>query len=246
MSTKINKAISAMIIDDSRLARVELKHLLDQYKNIEIIAEIGIPKKAIDVIKQKMPDVLFLDIQMPVMDGFELLQQLDNVPEVIFVTAFDEYAVKAFQHNALDYLQKPIEPKDLSRAINKLEKSFSENNKNNTSLNKTELMDRVFVKDGEKCWFIEINDIKYFEVDGNYTTVHFQDNHPMIPKTLNYLESRLDPALFFRANRNQIINIKHIEKIEPWLQGFRVILTEGKHIELSRRQTQKFKDLMSF
>lgn len=231
-----------MIIDDSRLARVELKHLLAQYKNIEIIAELGAPKQAIALIKEKQPDVLFLDIQMPVMDGFELLQQLDNVPKVIFVTAFDQYAIKAFQHNALDYLQKPIEPMDLSRAINKLEKSFSEH----IEKKKIDSMDRVFVKDGEKCWFIEINEIKYFEVDGNYTTVHFQGNHPMIPKTLNYLESRLDPALFFRANRNQIINIKHIEKIEPWMQGFRVVLTEGKRIELSRRQTQKFKELMSF
>jgi len=246
MSTIINKKISAIIIDDSRLARIELKHLLEQYKNIEIIAEISTPKIAIDAIKKKQPDVLFLDIQMPVMDGFELLQQLDNVPKVIFVTAFDEYAIKAFQHNALDYLQKPIEPKDLSRAINKLEKSFSETIASDENNNKIDSMDRVFVKDGEKCWFIELKDIKYFEVDGNYTTVHFQGNHPMIPKTLNYLESRLDPALFFRANRNQMINIKHIEKIEPWMQGFRVILTEGKKIELSRRQTQKFKDLMSF
>ncbi len=242
MSKNINNIITAMIIDDSRLARIELKHLLGQYKNIEIIAEIGKPKKAIGIINEKQPDVLFLDIQMPVMDGFELLQHLDNVPEVIFVTAFDQYAIKAFQHNALDYLQKPIEPKDLSRSINKLEKSFSES----TISKKIGSMDRVFVKDGENCWFIEINEIKYFEVDGNYTTVHFKGNHPMIPKTLNYLESRLDPNLFFRANRNQIINIKHIEKVEPWMQGFRVVLTQGKHIELSRRQTQKFKELMSF
>ncbi len=176
------------------------------------------------------------------MDGFELLQHLDKVPEVIFVTAFDQYAIKAFQHNALDYLQKPIEPTDLSRAINKLQDSIY----NKTEPNKIELMDRVFVKDGENCWFIDFSEIRYFEVDGNYTTVHFQSNHPMIPKTLNYLESRLDPKVFFRANRNQIINIKHIKKIEPWMQGFRVILTMGEQIELSRRQTQKFKDLMSF
>jgi two-component system LytT family response regulator len=244
MSTKPNNHITAMIIDDSRLARVELKHLLDQYQSIEIIAELGTPKLAIDLIKEKQPDVLFLDIQMPVMDGFELLQQVENVPKVIFVTAFDEYAIKAFKHNALDYLQKPIEPKDLSRAIKKLEKSiFDSNEKDNR---KTNLLDRVFVKDGENCWFIQINEIKYFEVDGNYTTVHFQGNHPMIPKTLNYLESRLDPTLFFRANRNQIININHIEKVEAWMQGIRVLLTEGKYIDLSRRQTQKFKDLMSF
>jgi len=237
-----NNKIKAIIIDDSRLARVELKHLLESHKNIKVIDASGSPKNAISLIKEKKPDVLFLDIQMPVMNGFELLQQLDNVPEVIFVTAFDQYAIKAFQHNALDYLQKPIEPKDLSRAIEKLENSVV----NNKAQNQAAPMERVFVKDGDNCWFIEINQIKYFEVDGNYTTVYFQNNQPMIPKTLNYLESRLDPNLFFRANRNQIINIKHIAKIEPWIQGIRVVLTGGKIIELSRRQTQKFKDIMSF
>ncbi|MFK8011390.1 MAG: LytR/AlgR family response regulator transcription factor [Marinicellaceae bacterium] len=232
--------IKALIIDDSRLARVELKHLLKTHNAIEVIGESASAKKAISLIGEKKPDVIFLDIQMPVMDGFELLQQLDSVPEVVFVTAFDQYAVKAFQHNALDYLQKPIAPADLSRAVDKLE------NKIVSSIPQIESMQRVFVKDGEKCWFIEINKIKYFEVDGNYTTVFFEDNQPMIPKTLNYLESRLDSKVFFRANRNQIINIKHIEIIEPWMQGFRVILSGGKHIELSRRQTQKFKELMSF
>jgi len=231
-----------MIIDDSRLARIELEHLLKPHKNIEIIAQTGNPKQAIKIIADKKPDVLFLDIQMPVIDGFELLQQLDAVPEVIFVTAFDQYAIKAFQHNALDYLQKPIEPKDLSRAINKLAKTI----KLNITKSSFNILERVFVKDGDNYWFVEIDKIRYFEVDGNYTTVHFDKNHPMIPKTLNYLEDRLDQSVFFRANRNQIINIKHIEKIEPWIQGFRVILSQGEKIELSRRQTQNFKDLMSF
>lgn len=241
MSIKTNN-ITAMIVDDSRLARVELEHLLSKYNNIKIIAQSGKPKQAIETIAQLQPDVLFLDIQMPVMDGFELLQKLDNVPEVVFVTAFDKYAIKAFQHNALDYLQKPIEPKDLSRAISKLEKAISKKSKQKPF----DLMERVFVKDGENCWFVEMEKIRSFTVDGNYTTVHFDENHPMIPKTLNYLEKRLDNRLFFRANRNQIINIKHIQKIEPWMQGFRVILSKGERIELSRRQTQKFKELMSF
>lgn len=237
MKTKI----TAIIIDDSRLARKELRHLLDSQDAIQIIAESGKPKDAIKLIEQQRPDVIFLDIQMPVMTGFELLQKLDHIPQVIFVTAFDEYAIKAFEHNALDYLQKPIEPSALKRAISRLE-TIEINNTSKPTL----LKERVFVKDGENCWFVELNKIRYLEVDGNYTTIHFDDNHPMIAKTLNYLEKRLDTTVFFRANRNQIINIKHIDKIEPWIQGVRVKLTDGKSIELSRRQTQKFKDLMSF
>ncbi len=233
--------ITAIIVDDSRLARKELKHLLKAHKNIQIIAESDKPKQAIELIEQLQPDVLFLDIQMPVMNGFELLQQLDYIPQVIFVTAFDEYAIKAFEHNALDYLQKPIEPNALTRAMSKLETT-----KIDSPNHRSQLKDRVFVKDGENYWFVELNKIRYFEVDGNYTTLHFDNNHPMIAKTLNYLEKRLDTSVFFRANRNQIINVNHIDEIQPWIQGVRVKLSDGKVIELSRRQTQKFKDLMSF
>ena len=233
--------ITAIIVDDSRLARKELKHLLTQHPYIEIIAESGKPKQAIEIIEKQQPDVVFLDIQMPLMNGFELLQQLDYLPEIVFVTAFDEYAFKAFEHNALDYLQKPIEPASLSRAIGKLKKSQQ------PIINKAKkISDKVFVKDGENCWFVPLKDIRYFEVDGNYTTVYFDKFHPMLPKTLNYLEQRLDAKQFFRANRNQIININHIQSVEPWIQGIRVILTNGEKIELSRRQTQKFRELMSF
>lgn len=237
----MNKKITAIIIDDSRLARKELRHLLASYNNIEIVSQSGKPKEAIKIIEDIQPDVIFLDIQMPLINGFELLQELDYIPEVVFVTAFDEYAIQAFEHNALDYLQKPIEPQALSRAITKLEKALQIQ-----SEKPIKLMDRVFVKDGENYWFVELQNIRYFEVDGNYTTIHFDDNHPMIPKTLNYLEKRLDESLFFRANRNQIINTKHIKTIEPWIQGFRVVLSQGEKIELSRRQTQKFRELMSF
>lgn len=236
------KELTAIIVDDSRLARKELKHLLTSYQNIKIMAESGKPQEAIKIIEELQPDVVFLDIQMPLINGFELLQALDYVPEVIFVTAFDEYAIKAFEVNALDYLQKPIEPTALSRAIAKLEKKIPKQQKKKP----LKILDRVFVKDGENYWFVEMKKIRYFEVDGNYTTIHFDDKHPMILKTLNYLEKRLDENLFFRANRNQIINTQHITKIEPWIQGFRVIMSHGEKIELSRRQTQKFRNLMSF
>ena len=235
----MTKSITAIIVDDSRLARKELKHLLSRHNSIEVIEESGKPKEAIKLINCLLPDVVFLDIQMPLLNGFELLQTLDYVPQVVFVTAFDYYAIKAFEHNALDYLQKPIEPQALARALDKLENRLIHQSP-------PKALNNVFVKDGNNYWFVKIDKIRYFEVDGNYTTIHFDENHPMIPKTLNYLEQRLDQRVFFRANRNQIINTNHIQSVEPWMQGFRVILSHGEKIELSRRQTQRFKELMSF
>lgn len=246
MNTKNH--ISALIIDDSRLARQELKHLLNKHPEIQIEAEVSDAEQALAFMKNHNLDVLFLDIQMPGMDGFELLQQLDQVPQVVFVTAYDEYAIKAFQHNALDYLQKPIEPDALARAVAKILNQNAlltaqkpvDHNRETLGVH-----DQVFVKDGEQCWFVTLGDIRLFEVSGNYTTLYFDDNRPMLNKTLNQLAERLDDNRFFRANRNQLINLNHIQKVEPWIQGIRVHLSGGETIELSRRQTQQFKELMS-
>lgn len=246
MNTKNH--ISALIIDDSRLARQELKHLLNKHPEIQIEAEVSDAEQALAFIKKHNLDVLFLDIQMPGMDGFELLQKLDQVPQVVFVTAYDEYAIKAFQHNALDYLQKPIEPDALARAVAKILNQNAlltaqkpvDHNRETLGVH-----DQVFVKDGEQCWFVTLGDIRLFEVSGNYTTLYFDDNRPMLNKTLNQLAERLDDNRFFRANRNQLINLNHIQKVEPWIQGIRVHLSGGETIELSRRQTQQFKELMS-
>ena len=172
-----------------------------------------------------------------------MLQELEYIPEVIFTTAYDEYALKAFEYNALDYLQKPIEKDRLAAAISKVgEKRLLAESRGDYLT----LSDQVFVKDGEKCWFVPLKEIMIFEVDGNYTKIYFDDQKPMIPRTLNYLESRLDPKNFFRANRQQIINLKWVDKIEPWFSGsIRIYMKGGKEIDVSRRQTQRFKDLMS-
>jgi len=240
--------IHAVIVDDSRLARQELKHLLNEHPNITVTAEAADAEQALALIQNSAPDVLFLDIQMPGMDGFELLQKLEQVPQVVFVTAYDDYAIKAFQHNALDYLQKPIDPKALARAVTKIEQQQRLKNLNQSSDQQPHTLgtqDQVFVKDGEQCWFVTLGDIRLFEVSGNYTTLYFEDNQPMLNKTLNQLAERLDKSQFFRANRNQLINLNHIQKVEPWVQGIRVHLSGGESIELSRRQTQQFKELMS-
>lgn len=237
--------MKALVIDDSRLARNELKRLLKEFETIEVVGEAADANEAKELIEEKKPDLIFLDIQMPGKNGFELLEDLEEVPEVIFTTAYDEYAIKAFDYNALDYLQKPIQKDRLLGAINKV----SEKKEKVAARSEDRMTEnhQVFVKDGDKCWFVQLSEVRLFEVDGNYTKLYFEDNKPMIPRTLNYLETRLDPQTFFRANRQQIINLKWVERIEPWFSGSIKIYMKGGHdVDVSRRQTQRFKELMSF
>ena len=235
--------MKAIIIDDSRLARNELKRLLANKKEIEIIGEAANSEQAKIIIEEKKPDIIFLDIQMPGKSGFELLEELEFIPKVIFTTAYDQYAVKAFEFNALDYLLKPIDKGRLAEALMKVAAADSEKDKRNEAY----LSEQFFIKDGDKCWFVKLHEIKYFEVDGNYSKVCFGNKSPMIPKTLNYLEGRLNPTTFFRANRKQIINIHWILKIEPWFNGtLKVILKDKTEINVSRRKAGKLKNLMSF
>ncbi|MDR3610985.1 MAG: response regulator [Ignavibacteriaceae bacterium] len=238
--------MKALIIDDERLARTELKRLLSPYKEINIIGEAVNAEDALNKINDLKPDIIFLDIQMPGKNGFELLEDLDSVPAVVFTTAYDEYALKAFEFNAMDYLLKPIEPKRLEDTIKKL---VVKNRKDILSeMDKPILTedDQVFVKDGERCWFIKLVNVKLFESEGNYVRLYFDDHKPLILRTLNYLDERLDNRVFFRANRRHIINIKWIEAIEPWLNGGLLVkLKGGNKIEVSRRQAIKFKEMRS-
>ncbi len=237
--------MKAIIIDDERLARKELTSLLERHKEIEIVGEAANADEALDLINQHQPDVLFLDIQMPGKTGFELLEMLDSVPQVIFTTAYDEYALKAFEVNALDYLQKPIQPERLEESITKLKSKevFETTYKQDKKLG---LSDQVFVKDGEKCWFVRLSDIRYFESDGNYIKVFFDNNRPMIHKSLNALDEKLDERSFFRASRKHIINLSWVESIEPWFNGGLMVKLKGDDkVEVSRRQSAKFKEMMS-
>jgi two-component system, LytTR family, response regulator len=238
--------MKAIIIDDERLARVELRRLLTPFKEINIVGEAVNVDDALKKISELNPDLVFLDIQMPGKNGFELLEELDSVPKVVFTTAYDEYALKAFEYNALDYLLKPIEPKRLEETIKKIiETSKKDKISENTQSVLTE-SDQVFVKDGEKCWFVKLANVRLFESEGNYVRLYFDENKPLILRTLNYLDERLDDRSFFRANRKHIINLKWIDNIEPWLNGGLLVkLKGGMKIEVSRRQAIKFKDKLS-
>lgn len=241
-------AIKAIIIDDERLARNELKKLLQDHSDIEVIDEATNVDEGIEKIETLNPDLIFLDIQMPGKTGFDLLAEVEKAPKVIFTTAYDEYAIKAFEVNALDYLLKPIEPKRLSDTIQKLQAELYKERIGLTGSNRGPLteQDQVFVKDGERCWFVKLGEIRLFESVGNYAKVFFGTNKPLILKSLNALEERLDDRMFFRANRKHIINLRWIEKIEPYFNGGLILdLKGGEKIEVSRRQTVKFKEMMS-
>ena len=242
--------IKAIIIDDERLARNELKKLLLDFPEIEVIAEAANASEGVEKIDSLNPDLIFLDIQMPGKTGFDMLSELERAPNVIFTTAYDEYALKAFEVNALDYLLKPVEPKRLADALQKLqvEEDKEPISDHTISINRSILNehDQVFVKDGERCWFVKLSDIRLFESVGNYAKVYFGPNKPLILKSLNALEERLDEKVFFRANRKHIVNLRLIEKIEPYFNGGLLLeMKGGEKIEVSRRQTVKFKEMMS-
>ncbi|WP_422354941.1 LytR/AlgR family response regulator transcription factor [Roseivirga pacifica] len=239
--------MKALIIDDSNLARQELKHLLKKFNQVQIIGEAENAQSALQLIEEKKPELLFLDIQMPDKDGFELLEELIDVPEVIFTTAFNQYAMKAFDHNALDYLQKPIKEERLSLALERAEEKIRLREQQAEDTKTLGIDKQVFVKDGEQCWFVNLADIHLMEIMGSYTRIFFNEQQPMIPRSLNYMEGRLDPEVFFRANRQQIINLKYIARIEPWFSGtLKVYLKTGEEIEVSRRQSIRFREIMSF
>lgn len=237
--------MKALVIDDERLARKELINLLDEFATMNVVGEAANADEAIEMIEKHNPDILFLDIQMPDKTGFELLEMLDTVPKVIFTTAYDEYALKAFEVNALDYLLKPIDPHRLKESIDKLGTIESRS----PSVTETKLLglqDQVFVKDGDKCWFVKLENVRYFESDGNYIKVFFDSVKPMIHKSLNALDEKLSDRDFFRASRKHIINLSWVEGIETWFNGgLMVKLKGGDKLEVSRRQAAKFKDRMS-
>ncbi|MBK9419552.1 MAG: response regulator transcription factor [Flavobacteriales bacterium] len=235
--------MNALIIDDERLARNELRRLLEPFSTVTVVGEAANADEAEELVNRLKPDLLFLDINMPGRDGMEFLEALEPAPLVIFVTAYDEHAVKAFDLNALDYLLKPIDPDRLAAAVNKLAQVPKEGD---TSRERLGPEDRIFLKDGEKCWFVALKDVRLMESEGNYVRVRFADQKPLVLRSLNNLEKKLDPHVFFRANRKQMVNLTFVDKIEPWFSGgLNVTLNSGETVEVSRRQALRFKEIMS-
>ena len=238
--------MKALIIDDERLARSELRRLLAEFPGVKVAGEAANAKQAREQLAALKPDLLFLDVQMPGETGLELLDSLEPpIPHVIFTTAYDEFAVRAFELNAIDYLLKPVDPVRLACAVGRIPGTKGGKSKT-VSSGRLDGKDRVFVREGERCWFVEVGQIRLLESEGNYTRVHFGDSQPQLFRSLNAMEERLDPRHFFRANRRQIINTAWIEGLEPWFSsGLLVRLKGGAKVELSRRQAQEFRERMS-
>ena len=238
--------IKAVIVEDSRLARNELKELIKLHDDLELIGEASNVDDGVELIESESPDLLFLDINMPEKDGFDLLEMLDEVPITVFTTAYDEYAIKSFEYNALDYLLKPVSNKRFDMALEKVRAKMASKEENPSIAKKLTENSQIFIKDGEACWLVKIGDISLFEIVGNYTRVFFEDKKPLLYKSLNQVEEKLPEDSFFRANRQQIVNTNYIENMVPWFNGkLKLTMKNGEEVEVSRRQSYIFKDRMS-
>lgn len=239
----------ALIIDDERLARQELRRLLAAHPEVEVVGEAAHAEAARAALAAHAPDLLLLDVQMPGETGFDLLATLDAVPHVIFTTAYDAYALRAFEVSALDYLVKPIEPARLARALAKVARLLAAEAEEDAATHeglpaeaRLTADDRVFVKDGERYFFVRLGEVRLFTSEGNYTRLHFGRERPLVYHSLNYLKARLDPETFFRASRQHIINVRWIEALDPWFSGgMHVRLEGGLEVEMSRRRAQTFR-----
>jgi len=233
----------ALLIDDERLARAELRRLLAAHPEVEIVGEAVNAADGVQQIAALKPDLIFLDVQMPGGSGFDMLAALEDAPEVIFTTAFDRYALQAFEVNALDYLQKPIQAARMAAA---LQRCAMRHERTLTYAAPTSAK-KLFIKDGERCWFVALQDIRLFESDGNYTRVYFGEHQPLMLRSLNQLEERLDPQRFFRASRRHIVNLDHVEQVAPnEAGGLDLKLRDNLELEVSRRRTAQFKAMTVF
>ena len=237
--------MNALIVDDERIARRELRRLLQPHPDVVVVGEAGDAAEAEARLTELDVDLLFLDITMPGATGFDLLERIDRVPLLIFTTAHDEFALRAFEVNAFDYLLKPIRPERLAAALEKTRLAWAATQPPPPSTPRRAATDRVFVRDGDRCWIVAVADIAYFEGEGNYARVHFASQRPLIRASLNALESRLDPALFFRASRQHLVNLRWIEGLQPdGAEGYTLRLRGGQEIPVSRRQSRKLRETM--
>jgi two-component system LytT family response regulator len=233
--------MKALVIDDEPPARRELRRLLADFSWLEIVGEAGNIDQAEELVESLSPDLLFLDIQMPGGSGFDLLSRLEHLPRVIFTTAHDEHAVRAFEVDALDYLLKPIDPARLAAALARVKIAHAARPAQPDSV-----LEQIFVRDGERCWFVPLREVRLLSSEGNYIRLSWGKAQPLLGRALAALEHRLDANRFFRANRRQIINLDFIEHVELGVNGrLHAQLRDGPEVEISRRQARLFKAKMS-
>lgn len=229
--------MKVLVVDDERLARAELRRLLREHPEIEIVGDAADVAEAVAKVKDISPDLLFLDVEMPSGTGFDVLERLEDVPSVIFTTAFESYAVRAFQVSAVDYLLKPIEPSRLAASLERVRVQVKAREAKGRAP-----MERLFVRDGPLCMLVELADVRLLESEGNYARLHLEGKQPLLLRSLNYLEGRLDPEQFVRANRRQLVNLRWVQGVEPGPAGSLVLtLNGGGQVEMSRRQSAELR-----
>jgi two-component system LytT family response regulator len=248
--------LKTLIVDDERLVRNEIRRMLDGYDSVEVVGEAADATEAETAVEDLNPDLLLLDVQMPDATGFDLLERLAEVPHVVFVTAYDEYAIRAFEVNALDYLVKPVEEERLAEALDTVQDRVASAEKTSGPAPQPEgtereepdtlrAEDKAFVKDGQRCWFVRLEKVRLFEAAGNYTRLHFDGEEPLIHRSLSYLEERLDPDQFFRASRQHILNLEWVEDVDSRRSGKLVACLSGeREVELSHRRSRTFREEM--
>jgi two-component system LytT family response regulator len=238
-------ALRTLLVDDERLARTELRRLLEPHPTIEVVGEAANAAEARTAVQELDPELLFLDIQMPGGTGFDLLASLDSVPLVVFTTAWDEHALHAFEVSALDYLLKPIDPGRLARTVERVVKAAQPARGPEKTRSLTE-SHRIFVAEGDRCWMVRLGEVRLFESEGNYTRVYFGNEKPLINRTLNDLSPKLDDRVFFRANRGQILNVRAIRSLTAWFGGRLLADLDGGHkVTLSRRRSRDLRQQFS-
>ena len=232
--------IEAVIVEDSELARFELEHQLRVYPQVSVVGHAGDVEAAIALIESTAPDVVFLDIDLPGGNAFKVLERLSQMPRIVFTTAFDAYALKAFAYNTVDYLLKPIDPQRLAQAIHKLTEALP------ATPARRSMDSPIFIKDGEQCFLVKPRDVRVIEAVGNYSRVYFHNHAPLLYRPIGAIETQLAPEKFFRASRKYIVNLDYVEQVASWSNGgLMLTLRGGLEVEVSRRQSARFRDVLS-
>ena len=232
--------MKTLIVDDSRLARAELIDLLKSRPDINIVAQASDVQSAVEAIDKHDIELILLDIHLPDGSGFDVLEKSERTPKVIFTTAYERHAVQAFEVNALDYLLKPVTTDRLDAALKKIAVDIAP-----VVERAVDAESQIFIRDGDRCHFVKLNEIYLVNVDGNYVRVFFRDQKAFLARSLSYVENKLSGLPFFRANRQQLINLDYVKSIEPTVgDGLEVVLKSGLKVEVSRRQAKELKERM--
>jgi len=253
----VSKRIRVLIVDDEPLARERIAGMLKGDSDIEIIGTCANGRDALAAIQKQSPDLVFLDIQMPEMDGFEVLQKIppESMPLVIFVTAYDKYALRAFEVFALDYLLKPFDRERFQKALTRVKSEVFHRSESDFQQQVLALLEdlkirpqsltRMAVKSGGRIFFLRADEIDWVEAEGNYVRLHVGKESYLLRETIGALEEQLDRRKFLRIHRSTIVNIDRIQELQPWFHGeFRVILRNGTALMLSRTHREKLQELL--